>query len=77
MANYDVLKQLVGNGSHLILCSGISYDALNEIAEIASRTGARLTVTTSMSYDVLTQLSQKYGSAITFIDGLGKFEKDK
>lgn len=75
MANYDVLKELVSNGSNLILTSSINCDVLREIAHIASKSGAKLTVTTSMNYDVLRELSSKYRNTITFVDGINNFEK--
>jgi hypothetical protein len=75
MASYDLLKELVQNGSNLVLSSGISYDVLQEIAAIASKTGAKITVTTSMSYDILRELSATYGNTITFVDGLDAFAK--
>jgi len=76
MASYDMLREIVANGSNLVLSSGISYDILRELASIASRSGAKLTVTTSMSYDLLRELSQQYGNTITFVDGLDSFQKD-
>jgi hypothetical protein len=76
MASYDVLKELVSNGSNLVLARGISYDVLKELASIASRSGAKLTVTTSISYDALRELSAMYGGTITFIDGMDDFKKE-
>jgi hypothetical protein len=76
MASYDVLKELVSNGSNLILARGISYDVLKELAAIASRSGAKLTVTTSISYEVLRELSAMYRGTITFIDGMDDFKKE-
>jgi hypothetical protein len=75
MASYDVLKEIVRNGSNLVLTTSISYDVLRELAAIAAKSGARLSVTTSMSYDVIRELSTTYGKSITFINGLGDFEK--
>lgn len=76
MASYDVLKELVTNGSSLVLTRSISYDVLKELAAIASRSGAKITVTTAISYEVLRELSSKYKGTITFIDGLDEFKKD-
>jgi hypothetical protein len=76
MASYDLLKELVGNGSNLVLSNGISYDVMRELAAIASKTGAKLTITTSISYDVLRELSAAYGNTITFVDGLDNFKKE-
>lgn len=74
MASYDVLKEIVSNGSNLVLTKGINYDVIRELADRASATGAKLTLTTSISYDVLRELSSQYGNTITFIDGLDSFE---
>ncbi|WP_434032023.1 hypothetical protein [[Pseudomonas] boreopolis] len=76
MASYDVLREIVGNGSNLVLSSGVSYDLIRELAATAKRTGAKLTVTTSISYDLLRELSAAYGNTITFVDGLDNFKKD-
>jgi hypothetical protein len=76
MASYDVLKDIVRNGSSLIISKGISYDVLHELAALASKSGAKLTITTSISYDVIRELSSKYGSALTFVDGLDDFKKE-
>ncbi len=74
MANHEVLKEIVGNGSNLVLSDGINYDVLRELAAIASNSGAKLTITTSINYDVLRELSANYGKTITFIDGLDLFK---
>ena len=74
MASYEVLKQIVSNGSDLTLTHSVSYELVRELAAIASTTGARLTVTTHMSYELLLQLSSEYGRTIAFIDGLDKFK---
>lgn len=76
MASYDVLKEIVGNGSNLVLTSSINYDVMRELATIASKTGAKLTITTSINYDLLRELSATYGNTITFVDGLASFEKE-
>lgn len=75
MAAYDLLTRLVSNGSNLILCNAVSYEVLERLAAIAATSGAKLTVTTAMSYEVLERLSATYGNAITFIDGLQRYEK--
>jgi uncharacterized phosphosugar-binding protein len=77
MAAYDVLKDIVRNGSNLVISNSISYDVLRELAAIASTNGAKLAVTTSISYDVIRELSSTYRNAITFIDGLDAFKKEK
>ena len=77
MASYDVLREIVRNGSDLALCEAISYDVLTELAALAKQSGARLTVPTSMSYDLILQLSATYGKSVSFIDGLDAFKKGK
>jgi hypothetical protein len=42
---------------------------------MAKKSGAHLTVTTDVNPGVIGELSTTYGKAITFIDGLGAFEK--
>ena len=76
MASYDVLKDIVRNGSNLIISKGINYDVLSELAELASVSGSNLTIITSISYDVIRELSSTYGSALTFVDGLDDFMKE-
>lgn len=75
MAKADVLKELVSNGSNLILTSSIRTKDLRELAEIAKESGAKLTISTAIRSDVLIELSEKYGSALTFISGLSDFKK--
>ena len=76
MASYDILREIVQNGSNLVLSKSISYDVMRELAAIASKTGAKLTITTSINYDVLRELSAAYGNTITFVDGLDSFKKE-
>ncbi|MFL7791584.1 MAG: hypothetical protein AB8I69_05540 [Anaerolineae bacterium] len=42
---------------------------------MAKGSGAHLTVTTDVNPGVINELSTTYGKAITFIDGLGAYEK--
>jgi hypothetical protein len=75
MASPNVLKQIVKNGSNLILTRPIEPDLLEELAASAKTSSAHLTVTTGMNPGVVNKLSIAYGNDITFIDGLGAFEK--
>jgi hypothetical protein len=76
MAAYDLLKDIVRNGSDLTLYSGISYDVIRELAVLAQRSGARLTITTSMSYELIRELSAQCGRSISFVDGMDAFRKE-
>jgi len=76
MARAEVLKELVQNGSNLILTTGIRTEVLYELAEIAQVSGAKLTISTAMRSEVLIELARKYGNALTFINGLGDFKKE-
>ena len=75
MASPPILKQIVKNGSNLILSRAIAPELLRELASMAKKSGAHLTVTTDVNPGVINELSTTYGKAITFIDGLGAFEK--
>ena len=75
MASPNVLKQIVRKGSNLVLCRAIAPDLLRELASMAKTSGAHLTVTTAVNPGVINELCTSYGDAITFIDGLGAFEK--
>ena len=75
MASPPVLKQIVKNGSNLILTRPLTPELLRELASMAKGSGAHLTVTTDVNPGVIGELSTTYGKAITFIDGLGAFEK--
>jgi hypothetical protein len=75
MASYEILKEIVSNGSNLVLYKGISYDVIIELAQIAQRTGAKLTVPTSMSYDIIRELSAIGGNSITFLNSLDVITK--
>jgi hypothetical protein len=77
VASYDVLRDIVRNGSDLTLCSPISYEVLRELAQIAVGSGARIAVTTTLDYDVIRELSATYGRNISFIDGLDPFKKPR
>jgi hypothetical protein len=70
MATYDVLKDIVSNGSNLVLHKGISARYLRELIEIAKNTGAKISITTNMDYNVLRELSAIGGNSLTFLDGL-------
>lgn len=76
MASYDVLKDIVRNGSNLVLSHSINYDVLRELASLASASGAKLTITTSINDDVIRELSLRYGKVLTFVDGLEDFKKE-
>jgi hypothetical protein len=72
MAAYEVLKEIIRNGSDLTLKTGIAYEVIEELAVLAKASGAKLTVTTNMAYEVVLGLSKKYGKAIAFVDGADK-----
>ena len=76
MASYDVLRDIVRNGSDLTITRRISYSFLRELAQIAHESGAKLTITTHISYELLRELSSLYGKNIAFIDGLEGFEQE-
>lgn len=75
MASHDVLREIVRNGNDLTLCSGIGHDTLRELAALAKASGAKLTVTTAMGSSFIKELLATYGTSISFVDGLSKFEK--
>jgi hypothetical protein len=75
MASPNVLKQIVRNGGNLVLCRPITPELLRELASMAKKSGAKLTVTTAMNPGIINELCTTYGNAVTFIDGLGAFEK--
>lgn len=76
MARSEVLKELVENGSNLILATSTRAETIYELAEIAQRTGAKLTIPASIRSEVAIDLSRKYGSTLTFINGLSDYKKD-
>ena len=76
MASYQVLKEIVSNGSNLILYKGISYDVMRELVQIAQTTGAKITFPSSISYDVIQELSSIGGNNVTFMDGLDAIKKE-
>ena len=75
MATYDVLNMIVRNGSNLVISRPLTHDALRNLAQLASESGAHLTITAELTNDILEELSGKYRSSISFIEGLGRFEK--
>lgn len=76
MASAEVLKELVKNGSNLVLTSGINTEVLYELAEIAETSGARLSISTAVRSEVMIDLARRYGNKITFINGLANFKKE-
>jgi hypothetical protein len=76
MASYQILKEIVGSGCDLTLNKAIAYETLEELAALAHRTGSRLTVTTSLSHEMIRTLTTRYGKNVAFIDGLEQFKKD-
>ena len=77
MTRAEVLKELVQNGSNLILTTGIRTELLYELLEIAQESGAKITVSTAMKSEVLIEIARKYGNALTFINGLSNFKKEQ
>jgi hypothetical protein len=75
MASHEVLRDIVRNGSDLILTTSISYEVIRELAALASASGAKLTVTTAMSYEFVREPSSEYGKSIAFMNGLDNYEK--
>jgi hypothetical protein len=69
MASYEVLKEIVRNGSNLILYNSIDYDVMRELVQIARTTGSQVTLPTSISYDVISELSSLGKSNVTFMNG--------
>ena len=69
MTSCNVLKELVCNGSNLILYKGISYEVLKELVTLARTSGSKITLTTKIDYDVVREISMIAGNTITFIDG--------
>lgn len=76
MASYDVLKEIVSNGSDLTILHGVKREWLVELAAIASTSGAKLTLSTAMDSEVISELSRLYGKGIAFVDGLSSYKKD-
>ena len=76
MAAYEILREIVGSGCDLTLNEAIAYETLDELAALTKKSGARLTVTTTLTHEMIRKLIQKYGNNIAFIDGLEKFKKD-
>jgi len=76
MASYAVLKEIVSHGSNLILYKSISYDVMRELAQIAQKTGSKLTFPSSMSDDAIRELSAIGGNNVTFMNGLDAIKKD-
>ncbi len=76
MASYDILKQIVANGSNLILYRSISYDVMVELVQIAKTSGAKITLPASIDYDVISKLSSLGGANVTFMNGLDAIEKE-
>lgn len=75
MAAADTLRMIANSGCNLTLVRSVPRDLLFELAAISSSRGARLTVSTEYPADTIRELC-KYGSMITFIEGVEKFEKD-
>ncbi len=75
MASYEILKEIVSNGSNLILYEGISHNVMCELVQIAQTTGAKITFPASMNYDVIRELSSCGGNNVTFMNGLDAIKK--
>ncbi len=75
-ASYEILKDIVRGGCDLTLCDSIAYTTLDDLAQLAKRSGARITITTGIAYAVIHELCLKYGKTVAFIDGLDKLKKD-
>ena len=66
MATAETLKAIVENGRNLVLLKSVRAELLYELAEIASRTGANLTVPTTLRATIASDLAARYGKTITF-----------
>lgn len=69
MASYEILKEIVRNGSNLILYDSIGYDVMRELVQIAKTTGSQVTLPTSISYDLISELSSLGEGNVTFMNG--------
>ena len=69
-AYYEILMDIISNGSNLVLNKPIDYNVLREPVTIAQSSGAKISVTTSMDYNLIRELAALAGNNITFIDGL-------
>lgn len=66
--SYDMMKEIVANGSNLVLDNSISYDTLRELVIIAMRTGAHVTLPSNLSYDILRELTSMAGPVVTVVN---------
>lgn len=65
--SYDMMKKIVSYGSNLELNVVPAYDLLKELVSIAKRTGARITLQGTMSYELMEQLASVGGNQVTFV----------
>jgi len=76
MATAETLKAIVENGSNLVLLKSVRAELLYELAEIASCTGANLTVPTTLRAAIANDLAARYGKTMTFMHGINELKKD-
>lgn len=76
MAAPEVLKAIVSHGSDLTLYRGVAPDLLRQLATIAKRAGAKLTISTKISPALIEELSRDYGKTVAFIEGLDEIKKE-
>ena len=69
-SGHDILKDIIKNGSNLVLYKNISYDVLRELVNTAKTSGSKISIRTNIDYKLVRELSLLGGSSITFLDGL-------
>jgi hypothetical protein len=74
---YELMKDVVRNGSNLTIVGSIPYSLIRELAALARGSGASITVNADkLPYELTRELSG-YGSTMTFVNGLREYETGK
>lgn len=76
MATSETLKELVRNGSNLVIMNGVKADVIREIVELAQASGSKITLPTTLRSELVLELSRRYGNTLTFAHGLIRYEKE-
>jgi hypothetical protein len=74
MATFETMRAVVNSGSDLIIFRKTTRENVRELAEIARRTGATLTVPLSYPSDFVLELAAEYGKTIRFMHGLSDYQ---
>jgi hypothetical protein len=66
-ASYEILKEIVRSRANLTLTKSVSDDQLRELVKLSTQSGSRISIPTSMGYDVICELARTGQKHVTLL----------